>query len=235
MSTPDQGGRPPPEGPPKAYVTAEPCRDVLDRACVEECPLDCIYEGDRVLYIHPDECVGCGACEPACPLRRSTTRTTSRSNGLPPGCAGRGGGFQRIGDEVGAHVFSDRPASPAHHPSHPLVVTRWPPGAASLSSAVIRGGPRVLLPTWIARIRPARPRRRLPAEPAPPPLLFPPKSWWAIAFLALKVLGRAPTLAPDPEGLRRGRRPRPEQSDPAGRPHPCRCACRRRSGRRSTR
>lgn len=50
------------------YVIAEPCIDVLDRACVEECPVDCIYEEDRALYIHPDECVDCGACEPVCPV-----------------------------------------------------------------------------------------------------------------------------------------------------------------------
>jgi len=50
------------------YVIALPCVDVKDRACVEECPVDCIYEGDRSLYIHPDECVDCGACEPVCPV-----------------------------------------------------------------------------------------------------------------------------------------------------------------------
>jgi NAD-dependent dihydropyrimidine dehydrogenase PreA subunit len=50
------------------YVIAEPCIDVMDRACVEECPVDCIYEGGRSLYIHPDECVDCGACEPVCPV-----------------------------------------------------------------------------------------------------------------------------------------------------------------------
>jgi NAD-dependent dihydropyrimidine dehydrogenase PreA subunit len=50
------------------YVIAEPCVDVLDRACVDECPVDCIYEGARALYIHPDECVDCGACEPVCPV-----------------------------------------------------------------------------------------------------------------------------------------------------------------------
>ena len=33
------------------YVIGEPCVDVLDRACVEECPVDCIYEGERMLYI----------------------------------------------------------------------------------------------------------------------------------------------------------------------------------------
>lgn len=50
------------------YTIAQPCVDVLDRACVEECPVDCIYEGKRMLYIHPDECVDCGACEPVCPV-----------------------------------------------------------------------------------------------------------------------------------------------------------------------
>ncbi|WP_448073690.1 ferredoxin [Georgenia yuyongxinii] len=50
------------------YVIAAPCIDVLDRACVDECPVDCIYEGERSLYIQPDECVDCGACEPVCPV-----------------------------------------------------------------------------------------------------------------------------------------------------------------------
>ena len=50
------------------YVIALPCVDVMDKACLEECPIDCIYEGDRMLYIHADECIDCGACEPACPV-----------------------------------------------------------------------------------------------------------------------------------------------------------------------
>ncbi|WP_280265892.1 ferredoxin [Nocardia wallacei] len=50
------------------YIIAEPCVDVKDKACIEECPVDCIYEGGRMLYIHPDECVDCGACEPVCPV-----------------------------------------------------------------------------------------------------------------------------------------------------------------------
>ena len=50
------------------YVIALPCVDVKDRACVDECPVDCIYEGNRMLYIQPDECVDCGACEPVCPV-----------------------------------------------------------------------------------------------------------------------------------------------------------------------
>ena len=54
-----------------AYVIAEPCVDVMDRACVSVCPVDCIHsdEGtDRTLYIDPNECIDCGACEPECPV-----------------------------------------------------------------------------------------------------------------------------------------------------------------------
>ena len=50
------------------YVIALPCVDLKDKACIDECPVDCIYEGERMLYIHPDECVDCGACEPVCPV-----------------------------------------------------------------------------------------------------------------------------------------------------------------------
>ena len=50
------------------YVITLPCVDVKDKACIDECPVDCIYEGERMLYIQPDECVDCGACEPACPV-----------------------------------------------------------------------------------------------------------------------------------------------------------------------
>jgi len=50
------------------YVVAQPCIDIKDKSCIEECPVDCIYEGARMLYIQPDECVDCGACEPVCPV-----------------------------------------------------------------------------------------------------------------------------------------------------------------------
>jgi NAD-dependent dihydropyrimidine dehydrogenase PreA subunit len=58
----------PREGTTVTYVITQACVDVLDKACIDECPVDCIYEGDRMLYIHPDECVDCGACEPVCPV-----------------------------------------------------------------------------------------------------------------------------------------------------------------------
>ncbi|MEZ0351547.1 ferredoxin [Mycobacterium sp. pR1184] len=48
------------------YVIGADCVDVLDKSCVQECPVDCIYEGARAMYINPDECVDCGACKPAC-------------------------------------------------------------------------------------------------------------------------------------------------------------------------
>jgi ferredoxin len=58
-----------------AYIITRLCRDCLDTGCVAVCPVDCIYEytgSDRAtfpnqLYIHPDECIDCGACEPECP------------------------------------------------------------------------------------------------------------------------------------------------------------------------
>lgn len=52
------------------YVITEPCVNVKDKACVDVCPVDCIYElaGEPQLYINPDECIECGACEPACPV-----------------------------------------------------------------------------------------------------------------------------------------------------------------------
>jgi NAD-dependent dihydropyrimidine dehydrogenase PreA subunit len=49
------------------YVITDACIDILDRTCVKECPVDCIYEGSRALYINPEECIDCGACEPVCP------------------------------------------------------------------------------------------------------------------------------------------------------------------------
>ena len=50
------------------YVITEACIGTKDRSCVDVCPVDCIYEGEKMLYIHPDECIDCGACVPACPV-----------------------------------------------------------------------------------------------------------------------------------------------------------------------
>lgn len=59
------------------FVIAEPCIDVMDRACVEECPVDCIYQGNRKMYVNPDECIDCGACETVCPVDAVTADRTT--------------------------------------------------------------------------------------------------------------------------------------------------------------
>jgi NAD-dependent dihydropyrimidine dehydrogenase PreA subunit len=79
----------------------------MDRSCLEECPVDCVYEGDRKLYIHPDECIDRGACEPVCPQDAITPEVTAtggpctarpgqprlllRDAARPPGTPGAGG------------------------------------------------------------------------------------------------------------------------------------------------
>lgn len=50
------------------YVITEPCIDIKDGDCTEVCPVDCIYEGARMFYIHPDECINCGLCLSICPV-----------------------------------------------------------------------------------------------------------------------------------------------------------------------
>src|SRR3989338_7332268 len=58
-----------------AWVITRLCRDCVNQSCVDVCPADCIYEykgADKAkfpnqLYIHPKECISCGACEPECP------------------------------------------------------------------------------------------------------------------------------------------------------------------------
>ena len=71
-----------------AYIIAEPCVGTCDTACVEVCPVDCIHPtkdewdekgwdennlDDKLLYIDPEECIDCGACEPECPVAVSYT------------------------------------------------------------------------------------------------------------------------------------------------------------------
>ena len=58
------------------FVITQPCVGVKDGSCVDVCPVDCIhpaagepnYDQYDQLYINPDECIDCGACEPACPV-----------------------------------------------------------------------------------------------------------------------------------------------------------------------
>ena len=69
-----------------AYVITTPCIDTTDQSCVDVCPVDCIHfeEGkDRMLYIDPDECIDCGACEPACPVSAIAFRPIPDGRFLP--------------------------------------------------------------------------------------------------------------------------------------------------------
>jgi NAD-dependent dihydropyrimidine dehydrogenase PreA subunit len=71
-----------------SYIITSPCVGVCDTACVAVCPVDCIHgpisttdagaevEGlkdsgeleGKQLFIDPETCINCGACEPECPV-----------------------------------------------------------------------------------------------------------------------------------------------------------------------
>lgn len=50
------------------YLVTDNCIKCKHTDCVEVCPVDCFYEGENMLVIHPDECIDCGVCEPECPV-----------------------------------------------------------------------------------------------------------------------------------------------------------------------
>jgi ferredoxin len=49
------------------FVVTENCIKCKYTDCVEVCPVDCFYEGENMLVIHPEECIDCGVCVPECP------------------------------------------------------------------------------------------------------------------------------------------------------------------------
>jgi len=59
------------------YVVVESCIKCKYMDCVEVCPVDCFYEGENMLVIHPDECIDCGVCEPECPAEAIKPDTES--------------------------------------------------------------------------------------------------------------------------------------------------------------
>ena len=50
------------------HVVAKPCDGCRYTDCVVVCPVECFYEGEKMLYINPDECIDCEACVPECPV-----------------------------------------------------------------------------------------------------------------------------------------------------------------------
>ncbi|ANK80618.1 MAG: ferredoxin [Rhizobiales bacterium NRL2] len=62
------------------YVVTENCIMCKFQDCVEVCPVDCFYEGENMLVIHPDECIDCGVCEPECPIEAIIPDTDPESD-----------------------------------------------------------------------------------------------------------------------------------------------------------
>lgn len=55
-----------------AFVVGESCVGCKYGDCVDVCPVECFYEGPELLYINPEECIDCTACEPVCPVQAIT-------------------------------------------------------------------------------------------------------------------------------------------------------------------
>ena len=114
------------------FVIAEPCIDVKDRACVDECPVDCIYEGGRMLYIQPDECIDCAACEPVCPVDAIFAEDEVPAEWKS---------FQAINAEWFEQTGLGRRAAPSRSAREPTIIRRSPAGKAPDRSP-LRGAPR---------------------------------------------------------------------------------------------
>jgi ferredoxin len=108
------------------FVVIDSCIKCKFTDCVEVCPVDCFYEGENMLVIHPDECIDCGVCEPECPvdaikpdtekgldkwleinrtLSESWPNITSKKDPLPEAEE-----FRDVKDKFEQH-FSDKPGS----------------------------------------------------------------------------------------------------------------------------
>ena len=151
------------------YVIAQPCVDLKDRACVDECPVDCIYEGKRMLYIHPDECVDCGACEPVCPVEAIFYEDDTPEEWKEYYTAnvdffddlGSPGGAAKMGEIDHDHPFiAGLPAAEPGRLILPEVSSRLPDFPWDQPDDVRRAGPR-------ARRRHRRPVDRHPRRPDP--------------------------------------------------------------------
>ena len=50
------------------HVVIGNCENCRFTDCVTVCPVDCFYGDEKMLYIHPDDCIDCGLCIPECPV-----------------------------------------------------------------------------------------------------------------------------------------------------------------------
>ena len=101
------------------FIITDPCIGTKDTACVDVCPVDCIhprkdeaeFAQTTMLFIHPEECIDCGACVPACPVSaiyESIDATPSNQKDLVPANAtyraGDAGTLAAAEAVVGAHI-----------------------------------------------------------------------------------------------------------------------------------
>ncbi|MEU2289124.1 ferredoxin [Streptomyces sp. NPDC013178] len=118
------------------YVIALPCVDVKDRACVLECPVDCVHEGTRALHIDPKACVDCRACEPARPVD-----AIFREDELPPQwthCASADAEFftgSVMGGREPGPAREDLPAVAALPARSKTAIAVFPPGREAAEDA----------------------------------------------------------------------------------------------------
>jgi len=108
------------------FIITDPCIETKDTACVDVCPVDCIHPRKdepefaeaAMLYIHPEECIDCGACVPACPVAaiyESIDATPSHQKILIEANA-----IYRIGDA--ASVEKAEGLVKAHVAAHPEIM-----------------------------------------------------------------------------------------------------------------
>jgi ferredoxin len=64
------------------HVVCQACFGCKYTDCVVVCPVECFYEGDQMLYIHPDECIDWGACERVCPVKAIVADDETPANGM---------------------------------------------------------------------------------------------------------------------------------------------------------
>lgn len=126
-------------GKQELHVITDACADVLDLGCVEACPVDCIYIGDRMAYIHPTECIECGDCMSACPVgaifpisdlpsaKRDFARINAEYFTLPHRHAGSPGGAALSGSSGVDHPDAFLPSQTRPEPAQRSDAAARPP------------------------------------------------------------------------------------------------------------
>ena len=123
------------------FIITDPCIETKDTACVDVCPVDCIhprkdeaeFASTTMLYIHPEECIDCGACVPACPVAaiyESVDATPAHQKDLIEANA-----IYRNGDAATmASAFAIASASPRRKTALASMRSFWCAGVASVLS-----------------------------------------------------------------------------------------------------